>query len=247
MRCSSIPILTKALVDSKHIDEFVRKIVLGPLAAVQGDGRSNGDGRHREGAQDDPLRTVVLTHSKEHEVVARNALQPLSDVPCVELLLIVSGLVEVLLEGRGLVKENATLDCLAVHADPSLGLRRLLLDLLHDLREFGGANTMLDLDVLDSGSVVVLLAELRVVRMGALVGGGTDAQIEAVGRYFESVGLAFQIMDDVLNLRGLYFGKQDEGKGTVAEAEKAKGSKKKTPITNSFVEPVSQRMKNDNY
>lgn len=41
-------------------------------------------------------------------------------------------------------------------------------------------------------------------RMGALVGGGTDAQIEAVGRYYESIGIAFQIMDDVLNLRGLY-------------------------------------------
>jgi len=46
-------------------------------------------------------------------------------------------------------------------------------------------------------------------RMGALVGGGTPAQIEAVGRYYESVGIAFQIMDDVLNLRGLYSGKAD--------------------------------------
>ncbi len=46
-------------------------------------------------------------------------------------------------------------------------------------------------------------------RMGALVGGGTEAQIEAVGLYYESVGIAFQIMDDVLNLRGLYGGKSD--------------------------------------
>jgi geranylgeranyl pyrophosphate synthase/predicted secreted hydrolase len=42
-------------------------------------------------------------------------------------------------------------------------------------------------------------------RMGALVGGGTPEQVEAVGKYFEGVGLAFQIMDDVLNLRGLFF------------------------------------------
>lgn len=41
-------------------------------------------------------------------------------------------------------------------------------------------------------------------RMGATVGGGTEDQVQAVGKYFESVGLAFQIMDDVLNLRGLY-------------------------------------------
>ena len=47
-------------------------------------------------------------------------------------------------------------------------------------------------------------------RMGALVGGGSNEQVEAVGRYFESVGLAFQIMDDVLNLRGLYFGRADK-------------------------------------
>jgi geranylgeranyl pyrophosphate synthase len=39
-------------------------------------------------------------------------------------------------------------------------------------------------------------------RMGAVVGGGSDAQIAAVGEFFEAVGLAFQIVDDVLNLRG---------------------------------------------
>ncbi len=39
-------------------------------------------------------------------------------------------------------------------------------------------------------------------RMGAVVGGGTDEQVDAVGRFFEALGLAFQIIDDVLNLRG---------------------------------------------
>jgi geranylgeranyl pyrophosphate synthase len=39
-------------------------------------------------------------------------------------------------------------------------------------------------------------------RMGAVAGGGTEAQVEAVGRFFESLGLAFQLVDDVLNLRG---------------------------------------------
>ena len=39
-------------------------------------------------------------------------------------------------------------------------------------------------------------------RMGAVAGDGTEAQIEGVGRFFESLGLAFQIIDDVLNLRG---------------------------------------------
>ena len=39
-------------------------------------------------------------------------------------------------------------------------------------------------------------------RMGAIAGGGTEAQIEGLGRFFEDLGLAFQIIDDVLNLRG---------------------------------------------
>ncbi len=39
-------------------------------------------------------------------------------------------------------------------------------------------------------------------RMGAVAGGGSDAQVEAVGNFFEQLGLAFQIVDDVLNLRG---------------------------------------------
>ena len=39
-------------------------------------------------------------------------------------------------------------------------------------------------------------------RMGAVAGGGSKEQIAAVGEFFEAVGLAFQIMDDVLNLRG---------------------------------------------
>jgi geranylgeranyl pyrophosphate synthase/predicted secreted hydrolase len=47
-------------------------------------------------------------------------------------------------------------------------------------------------------------------RMGALVGGGTPVQIEAIGRYYEAIGIAFQIMDDVLNLRGLYTGGADK-------------------------------------
>jgi geranylgeranyl pyrophosphate synthase/predicted secreted hydrolase len=39
-------------------------------------------------------------------------------------------------------------------------------------------------------------------RMGAIAGGGTEAQVEGLGLFFEALGLAFQIVDDVLNLRG---------------------------------------------
>lgn len=39
-------------------------------------------------------------------------------------------------------------------------------------------------------------------RMGAVAGGGTAEQVEAVGAYFDALGLAFQIVEDVLDLRG---------------------------------------------
>ncbi|GIV34823.1 MAG: hypothetical protein KatS3mg031_2358 [Chitinophagales bacterium] len=37
---------------------------------------------------------------------------------------------------------------------------------------------------------------------GALMGGGTKKQIHAIGRFYEVLGVAFQIVDDALNLRG---------------------------------------------
>lgn len=43
----------------------------------------------------------------------------------------------------------------------------------------------------------------NLARIGAMVGGGTDVQVKALGEYFESVGIAFQIVDDLLNLRGM--------------------------------------------
>lgn len=39
-------------------------------------------------------------------------------------------------------------------------------------------------------------------RNGARKGGGSSEQVEAVGDFYEAIGVAFQIVDDVLNLRG---------------------------------------------
>jgi geranylgeranyl diphosphate synthase type II len=46
-------------------------------------------------------------------------------------------------------------------------------------------------------------ALLRVsVRSGALLGGGSPAEVEALTHYGTHIGLAFQIMDDILDVRG---------------------------------------------
>lgn len=39
-------------------------------------------------------------------------------------------------------------------------------------------------------------------KWGAIFGGGNDAQVEAAGKFAESLGVAFQIQDDILNLEG---------------------------------------------
>jgi geranylgeranyl pyrophosphate synthase len=39
-------------------------------------------------------------------------------------------------------------------------------------------------------------------RMGALLGGGDDETVEALGRYANNLGLTFQIVDDVLDIMG---------------------------------------------
>jgi geranylgeranyl pyrophosphate synthase/predicted secreted hydrolase len=48
-------------------------------------------------------------------------------------------------------------------------------------------------------------------RVGALLGRADSARVEALGKFFEAVGLAFQIIDDVLNLRGFEHDLKERG------------------------------------
>lgn len=98
-----------------------------------------------------------------------------------------------------------------------------LYDLYFEAMRAGHAGQAIDLEGLgaavppavESGDVASLEARVLAIhrlktavpaaslaRMGAVAGGGKQEQIDAIGTYFESVGLAFQIIDDVLNLRG---------------------------------------------
>ncbi len=65
-----------------------------------------------------------------------------------------------------------------------------------------GDSKALELRILATHRLKTASPAGALARMGAVAGGGTEAQIEAVGRFFESLGLAFQLVDDVLNLRG---------------------------------------------
>jgi len=56
-------------------------------------------------------------------------------------------------------------------------------------------------------------------KLSALVSGANDEQIEAIGRFAESVGVGFQIQDDILNLEGEKFA---ESKGVGEDIHEGK-------------------------
>lgn len=47
-------------------------------------------------------------------------------------------------------------------------------------------------------------------------GGGTPTQVECLGKYFEAIGQAFQIIDDVVNLRGFEKNAKNRGEDITA-------------------------------
>jgi len=80
--------------------------------------------------------------------------------------------------------------------------------------DLGGLDDLMPL-VVETGENEVLVERVRachrlktgapagaLARMGGVAGGGTPEQVDALGHFFEALGLAFQILDDVLNLRG---------------------------------------------
>src|SRR5262249_14340575 len=60
-------------------------------------------------------------------------------------------------------------------------------------------------------------APVRALAMlGATIGGGSADQVEAIGHFFEAIGLAFQIVDDTLNLRGFKNNLKSKGEDITA-------------------------------
>ncbi len=67
-----------------------------------------------------------------------------------------------------------------------------------DLDSEGKAIDLDTLKRLQEGKTAALL--VAACRMGAILGGGTDVQIERAGQYGYYVGLAFQVVDDILDV-----------------------------------------------
>ncbi len=79
-------------------------------------------------------------------------------------------------------------------------------------------------DVINSGNTTELEKKILAVHrlksavparmlaeLGAIKGGASEAVIKGLGNFFEALGLAFQIIDDVLNLRGFKGDLKDRG------------------------------------
>lgn len=53
-------------------------------------------------------------------------------------------------------------------------------------------------------------------KIGAILGDGTEAQVEGLGIYYDALGVAFQIIDDTLNLKGFKDGLKTKGEDITA-------------------------------
>jgi geranylgeranyl diphosphate synthase type II len=60
---------------------------------------------------------------------------------------------------------------------------------------------------------------LASIRAGAIMKNAGDKELEAMTRYGEAIGLAFQIADDILDVEG---NKEDTGKNVGGDAKKEK-------------------------
>lgn len=65
-----------------------------------------------------------------------------------------------------------------------------------------GDSSRLEACILAANRLKTAVPAASLARMGAIVGGGNEDQIEGLGQFFEALGLAFQVVDDLLNLRG---------------------------------------------
>lgn len=102
----------------------------------------------------------------------------------------------------------------AGHAGQSLDLRGFSAGLAEAVRS--GENTTLENSILAMQRLKSAVPAAALAKIGAVAGGGNDNQINTLGRYFEQLGLAFQIMDDVINIQGFTNDMKNRGEDVIA-------------------------------
>lgn len=88
----------------------------------------------------------------------------------------------------------------AAHAGQAIDLDGFA-DLMPEIVQSGNGH-LLESQILCVYRLKSAVPASALAQAGALLGGGTKEQIEGLGAFFEALGISFQIMDDVLNLRG---------------------------------------------
>ena len=120
-----------------------------------------------------------------------------------------------LLAGDGLLTEAFHL---MSDGEATRGIKpELVLDLIHELAQAAGAMGLvggqaLDLEAEEKGADLATVEVIHVqktgalilaaIRLGARLGGATEADLARITRYGKYLGLAFQIADDILDARG---------------------------------------------
>jgi len=117
----------------------------------------------------------------------------------------------------------------AASASPHRAVRAIA-----DLARAAGAEGMvggqqMDLSATPASSAPSVVEEIQLrktaallascTRMGGILGGGTDAQVDALGEYGTRLGLLFQVTDDILDETGSF---EEMGKGTAKDRARGK-------------------------
>lgn len=90
---------------------------------------------------------------------------------------------------------------------------------LHSLMPYAvenGDSSILEKRILTIHRLKTASPACTLAKMGGLLGGGKQEEIEALGSFFDAIGVAYQIMDDVLNIEGFEDNLKDKGEDITA-------------------------------
>lgn len=107
---------------------------------------------------------------------------------------------------------------LVAEVSRAAGVRGMVSGQVMDLEKEGRPFTAEEVEFIHLHKTAAMIS--MSVAAGAMIGGGSDERIAALRDYGRSLGLAFQVVDDVLNVTG----GRDLGKGTGTDAARGKAT-----------------------